>query len=117
MSLRLDHCPGVGPVLATALAATVADPKTFRSARKFRLDWAGAKQNSNGCKTVQYQQKVTLSAQPFVAGALAVIRYAKIHGTKHGRGSRHCWRGGRRRLIRTTQFPPSIVECGLLIGT
>ena len=33
----------------------------------------------------------------FVAGALAVIRYAKIHGTKHGHGSRHCWRGGRRR--------------------
>jgi transposase len=31
MSLRLDDCPGIGPVLATALAATVADPKAFRS--------------------------------------------------------------------------------------
>src|SRR5712672_3635717 len=35
MSLRLDDCPGIGPVLATALAATVADPKAFRSGRNF----------------------------------------------------------------------------------
>jgi transposase len=27
MSWRLDDCPGVGPILATALVATVADPK------------------------------------------------------------------------------------------
>jgi hypothetical protein len=26
-SLRLEDCPGIGPVLATALAAAVADPK------------------------------------------------------------------------------------------
>src|SRR5918996_5459588 len=31
MSVRLDQAPGVGPVLATALVATVADPKAFRS--------------------------------------------------------------------------------------
>ena len=30
MSMRLDEAPGVGPVLATALAATVADPNAFR---------------------------------------------------------------------------------------
>src|SRR5471030_24147 len=30
-SRRLDEAPGIGPVLATALVATVADPKTFRS--------------------------------------------------------------------------------------
>ena len=35
MSMRLDDCPGVGPVLATALVATVADPKVFRSGRNF----------------------------------------------------------------------------------
>src|SRR5258705_6337112 len=32
-SKRLDEIPGVGPVLATALIASVADPKTFRSGR------------------------------------------------------------------------------------
>src|SRR5437660_6881951 len=30
-SRRLDDIPGVGPVLATALIATIADPKVFRS--------------------------------------------------------------------------------------
>jgi transposase len=34
-SRRLDELPGVGPALATALVATVADPKAFRSARDF----------------------------------------------------------------------------------
>src|SRR5258706_10712610 len=51
MSLRLDDCPGIGPVLATALAATVADPKAFRSGRNFSA-WIGLvpKQHSSGGK-------------------------------------------------------------------
>ena len=36
-SKRLHYIPGVGPVLATALVASVADPRTFRSGRDFRL--------------------------------------------------------------------------------
>src|SRR2546421_2549522 len=35
MSQRLDQVPGVGPALATALVASVADPKAFRSGRDF----------------------------------------------------------------------------------
>jgi len=34
-SRRLDDIPGVGAALATALVATVADPKAFRSGRNF----------------------------------------------------------------------------------
>src|SRR6201988_857468 len=34
-SRRLDALPGVGPALATALVASVADPKAFRSGRDF----------------------------------------------------------------------------------
>jgi transposase len=34
-SRRLDDIPGVGPALATALVASVADPKAFRSGRDF----------------------------------------------------------------------------------
>ena len=87
MSLRLDDCPGVGPVLATALAATIADPKAFRSARNFSA-WIGLvpKQHSSGGKnrlgSISKQGDRYLRSL-FVAGALAVIRYAKIHGTKH----------------------------------
>src|SRR6202162_5576696 len=39
-SRRLDAIPGVGPVLATALAASIADPKVFRSGRNFSA-WVG----------------------------------------------------------------------------
>jgi transposase len=39
-SRRLDDCPGVGPALATALVATVADPKAFQSGRNFSA-WIG----------------------------------------------------------------------------
>jgi transposase len=34
-SKRLDEIPRVGPALATALAASIADPKAFRSGRDF----------------------------------------------------------------------------------
>ena len=48
---RLDDIPGVGPALATALVASVADPKAFRSGRDFSA-WIGLvpKQHSSGGK-------------------------------------------------------------------
>ena len=51
MSKRLDEVPGVGPALATALVASIADPKAFRSGRDFSA-WIGLvpKQNSSGGK-------------------------------------------------------------------
>jgi transposase len=51
MSVRLDEIPGVGPALATALVASVADPKVFRSGRNFSA-WIGLvpKQRSSGGK-------------------------------------------------------------------
>ena len=87
VSMRLDECPGVGPVLATAVVATVADPKIFRSARNFSA-WIGIvpKQHSSGGKNrlggISKRGDRYLRFL-FVAGALAVIRYAKIHGTRH----------------------------------
>ncbi len=84
-SKRLDAIPGVGPALATALVASVADAKAFRSGRDFSA-WVGLvpKQNSNGGKdklgSISKQGDRYLRSL-FTAGALAVIRYAKIHGT------------------------------------
>src|SRR5712672_445975 len=85
-SRRLDKAPGIGPVLATALVATVADPRTFRSGRNFSA-WIGLvpKQHSSGGKDrfdhISKQGDRYLRGL-FVAGALAVIRYARIYGTK-----------------------------------
>jgi len=87
ISRRLDAIPGVGPALATALVASVADPKAFRSGRDFSA-WIGLvpKQNSSGGKdklgSISKQGDRYLRSL-FTTGALAVIRYAKIHGTKH----------------------------------
>ena len=78
-SRRLDDIPGVGPALATALVATVADPRAFRSGRNFSA-WIGLvpKQHSSGGK----DRLGSISKRGdrylrflFVAGALAVIRY------------------------------------------
>jgi transposase len=86
-SMRLDAIPGVGPMLATALVACVADPKVFRSGRNFSA-WIGLvpKQHSSGGKdrlgSISKQGDRYLRSL-FMAGALAVIRYAKIHSTKH----------------------------------
>jgi transposase len=86
-SKRLDAIPGVGPALATALVASIANPRAFRSGRDFSA-WIGLvpKQNSRGGK--EKLGNITKRGDRylrslFTAGALAVIRYAKIHGTKH----------------------------------
>jgi transposase len=86
-SRRLDDIPGVGPVLATALVASIADPKMFRSGRDFSA-WIGLvpKQSSSGGKdrlgNISKRGDRYLRSL-FTTGALAVIRYAKIHGTRH----------------------------------
>ena len=80
-SKRLHYIPGVGPLLATALVANVADPGAFRSGRNFSA-WIGLvpKQHSSGSISKQGDRYLR---SLFVAGALSVIRYAKAHGSKH----------------------------------
>src|ERR1044071_5573705 len=52
VSQRLASIPGIGPIIATAIATTVADPTVFRSGREFAA-WLGLvpRQNSTGGKT------------------------------------------------------------------
>jgi transposase len=51
VSQRLATIPGIGPIIATAIAATVAEPSSFRSGREFAA-WLGLvpRQNSTGGK-------------------------------------------------------------------
>ncbi len=85
-SRRLEEIPGVGPIVATALVAEVGDWKVFSSGRNLAA-WIGLvpKQHSTGGK----EQLGGISKQGnrylrwlLVAGAMAVIRYARQHGTK-----------------------------------
>ena len=86
MSRRLAEIPGIGPLVATALVATVPDPRAFASARNFAA-WIGLvpKQNSSGGKErlggITKQGNRYLRSM-LTVGALAVIRYAERHGTK-----------------------------------
>ena len=88
-SKRLNCIPGVGPLLATALVANVADPKVFRSGRNFSA-WIGLvpKQLARaevapGSAVSANRGTVTCAAFSPSRRTLAVIRYAKLHGTKY----------------------------------
>ena len=52
VSQRLASIPGIGPIIATAIATTVGDPNALRSGREFAA-WLGLvpRQNSTGGKT------------------------------------------------------------------
>lgn len=78
VSQRLATIPGVGILTATALAATVADPTQFRSARQFAA-WLGLvpRQNSSGGR--DRLGRITKMGDGYlrkllVVGATAVLR-------------------------------------------
>jgi transposase len=83
---RLMAIPGVGPLLASAMAAAVPDAGLFKSGRNLAA-WIGLvpRQNSSGGKErlggITKQGNRYLRQLLFV-GAMAVIRYAERHGTR-----------------------------------
>ena len=90
MSKRLEAIPGVGPLIATALVASVPDPTQFRSGRDLSA-WIGLvpKQNSTGGK--ERLGSISKAGNRYlrsllVVGALSVIRRAKQLGS-----TRHPW--------------------------
>lgn len=83
---RLMEIPGVGPLLASALVATIADPKAFKTGRNLAA-WIGLvpRQNSSGGKERLggiTKQGDRYLRQMLVVGALAVVRYAVRNGTR-----------------------------------
>ena len=82
---RLMAVPGIGPILASAMVAAVADPHAIRSGRDL-APWIGLvpRRNSSGGKVRLggiTKQGNRYLRQLLVVGALAVIRYAERHGT------------------------------------
>jgi transposase len=85
-SRRLEEIPGIGPIVATALVAEVGDWREFSSGRNLAA-WIGLvpKQHTTGGK--DRLGSITKQGNRYlrwllVAGAMAVIRYARQHGTK-----------------------------------
>jgi transposase len=86
-SRRLDRIPGIGPLVATALVASVPNPQAFKSGRDLAA-WIGLvpKQNSSGGK--ERLGSISKHGNRYLrmlltVGAFAVIRYAQTHGTAH----------------------------------
>jgi transposase len=78
---RLATIPGIGPIGATALAASVTDPGQFSSGRQFAA-WLGLtpRQSSSGGK--ERLGRITKMGdrylrQLLITGATALVRYAK----------------------------------------
>ena len=85
-SRRLEQIPGVGPIVATALVSEVGDWKEFSSGRSLAA-WIGLvpRQHSSGGK--ERLGRISKQGNRYlrwllVAGAMAVIRYARQHGTR-----------------------------------
>lgn len=85
-SRRLEQIPGVGPIVATALVSEVGDWKEFSSGRSLAA-WIGLvpKQYSTGGK--ERLGRISKQGNRYlrwllVTGAMAVIRYARQHGTR-----------------------------------
>ncbi len=80
-SRHLESIPGIGPIIATALVASVSDPSIFKSGREMAA-WIGLvpKQNSTGGK--DRMGRISKQGDPYlrwllVAGAMAVIRHGR----------------------------------------
>ncbi len=85
VSRRLETIPGVGFLAATAIAASVNDPKTFRSGRMFAA-WLGLvpRQHSSGGKDRMGGISKMGNAyvrQLLVLGGTSILRFAKKKNT------------------------------------
>ena len=112
-STRLEAIPGVGPLVATALVASVPDPTVFRSGRDLSA-WIGLvpKQNSTGGKnrlgSISKAGNRYLR-QLLVVGALSVIRRAKQLGYLSPHSARHGFATG---LLRAGIDPVTVAALG-----
>ena len=81
VSQRLETIPGIGPITASALAASITDPALFKSGRELAA-WIGLvpRQNSTGGK--ERMGRISKQGDQYlrwllVAGAMSVIRHAR----------------------------------------
>jgi transposase len=88
LSCKLEKIPGIGPITASALVATVGDAKSFENARQMSA-WMGLvpKQSSTGGKTtllgISKRGDIYLRTL-LIHGARSVVRTAECrHGPDH----------------------------------
>ncbi|MFZ0693688.1 MAG: IS110 family transposase [Alphaproteobacteria bacterium] len=80
-SRRLATIPGIGPITASAIAASVPDPAVFRSGRQFSA-WLGLTPRAHSSGGKEHAMGITKQGDGYlrrllVVGATAVLRYAR----------------------------------------
>jgi len=83
---RLGTIPGVGPIIALAVVAKVADATTFRSGRHFAA-WLGLVPGQHGTGGRVQLGRITKRGDAglrrlLVCGAMALIRQARVRGAR-----------------------------------
>ncbi len=80
-SRRLKSIPGIGPITATALAASITDPSIFKSGRELAA-WIGLVPGQNSTGGRERLGRISKQGDHYLrwlllAGAMTVIRHAK----------------------------------------
>jgi transposase len=106
-SRRLATIPGIGPINATLMAATVPDPRQFKSGREFAA-WIGLvpKETSSGGK--QRLGHISKRGNPYMRRLLIVGAHAVLRWTKRGKGMQTPWL-----LALIERRPPNVVAVAI----
>jgi transposase len=90
MSQLIDQIPAFGPLISSAIAASVADPKVFRSGRDFAA-WLGLtpRQDSTGGKTTL--GPITKKGNPYLRKMLVVGARSVLHVAHKRKGALAEW--------------------------
>jgi transposase len=89
-SQRLETIPGIGPITASALAATITDASLFRSGRELAA-WIGLvpRQNSSGGK--ERLGHISKKGDPYLRRLLVVGAHAVLRFARNGKPSTTKW--------------------------
>lgn len=84
-SRRLATIPGIGPITASAMAASASDPALFRSGRQFAA-WLGLTPRAHSSGGKERQAGISKMGDGYprrllVVGATAVLRMSRQRGT------------------------------------
>ncbi len=90
LSQRLEEIPGVGPLIATALVASIPDPHAFRSARDLPA-WIGLvpRQSSTGGK--ERLGHISKAGNRYLRSLLVIGAFSLIRRVKQAGGTRRVW--------------------------
>jgi transposase len=89
-SRRLETIPGIGPITASAIAATITDPSLFTSGRQLAA-WIGLvpRQNSSGGK--ERLGHISKKGDPYIRRLLVIGAHAVLRFARNGKATTTKW--------------------------